>query len=374
MRTGRLSELESELVQCRGMGFGVWGWAVFPDRKGGRRTPGPKRLMCEEPGGHFLRDAFSGLKEEQKGLVRVVRTTSGTFHRFIPVTRLRLGCSEDSPPRSRSSKSDPSPRWARIMPFQLVTYDQLKALTVAEVSRDPELRAALRSLKQTIEAACTLRAAPMLSPRPPPTPRVADGPPWLPRAVPSMLTPRPPSTPRAADAPPRPASARQYRPAPSQPVPTRPASAGPWRPMTSRGPVIVEQHYMLIGPMELRCIGKTQSVMHDWGQRGRPLTRRHRKPSVYTEPPLVRQAPRGSWQMSQRRGVPMGTWRSTGPESVDTEHERSFSWKRPMSADEDAAGQPTLVRSCDAILIPIRGAPLGLLLTLRVAHSAHRYI
>lgn len=97
MRTGRLSELESELVQCRGMGFGVWGWAVFPDRKGGRRTPGPKRLMCEEPGGHFLRDAFSGLKEEQKGLVRVVRTTSGTFHRFIPVARLRLGCSEDSP-------------------------------------------------------------------------------------------------------------------------------------------------------------------------------------------------------------------------------------------------------------------------------------
>jgi hypothetical protein len=156
-------------------------------------------------------------------------------------------------------------------------------------------------------------------------------------------------------------------------VPSRPASAGPWRPMTSRGPVIVEQHYMLIGPMELRCIGKARSVMHDWGQRGRPLTRRHRKPSVYTEPPLVRQAPRGSWQISPRRGVPMGTWRSTGPESVDTEHERSYSWKRPMSAEEGAAGQPTLVRRCDN---PILGAPLStrLLLTLRVACSAHRYI
>lgn len=69
----------------------------------------------------------------------------------------------------------------------------------------------------------------------------------------------------------------------------------------------------------------------------------------------------------------MGTWRSTGPESVDTEHERSYSWKRPMSAEEGAAGQPTLVRRCDN---PILGAPLStpLLLTLRVACSAHRYI
>ena len=35
----------------------------------------------------------------------------------------------------------------------LLTYDRLKSLTASEVSRDPELKAALRSLKQRIEAA-----------------------------------------------------------------------------------------------------------------------------------------------------------------------------------------------------------------------------
>ena len=52
MRTGRLSELESELVQCRGLGFRVWGGCSRIGKEvAGPRMPGPK---CEKPGGHFF--------------------------------------------------------------------------------------------------------------------------------------------------------------------------------------------------------------------------------------------------------------------------------------------------------------------------------
>lgn len=132
-----------------------------------------------------------------------------------------------------------------------------------------------------------------------------------------------------------------------------PGSARSSRPMTARGPVILERHYMLIGPMELRCIGKSQAVVHDWGQRGRPLTPRERMPSVYNEPPRV-QTPRESWQMSPRRAVPMGTWRSSGPASIGSEFERSYG--SPQSADltGDApyAGTTTPVRFVPIDLSP----------------------
>ena len=117
--------------------------------------------------------------------------------------------------------------------------------------------------------------------------------------------------------------------------------------MTARGPVILERHYMLIGPMELRCIGKSQTVVHDWGQRGRPLTPREKMPSVYNEPPRV-QTPRESWQMSPRRAVPMGTWRSSGPASIGSEFERTFGSQQTADLTGDApyAGTTTPVRFC----------------------------
>ena len=132
------------------------------------------------------------------------------------------------------------------------------------------------------------------------------------------------------------------RPATSQPY-SRPLTS-PRRPMSARGPIILETHRVITtagaGPPKLLS---RDVRYHDSAQQGVFVS--PRRPTGSDDPrfnfhraatPALLGG--GISPRSPRRPIPAGSWRAYGPISVETEYSRSFQYRDPVSAHSNHLG------------------------------------